>query len=162
MITLTQIQENQLSECLDIIRRSFSTVAEDFGLTAENCPTNGAFIPLSRLQSDYDKGNLMFGLYDDEKIIGFMEIAEYNTEICGLEKLAVLPEYRHNGYGKQLLDFAKKTAVDKGYKIMHVGIIDKNTRLKNWYSDYGFEHTGAKEFPHLPFLVGYMRLVVED
>ena len=157
---ITQIQENQLPECLDIIRRSFATVAEDFGLTAENCPTNGAFIPLSRLQNDYNKGNLMFGLYEGDKIIGFMEIAEYSNEVCGLEKLAVLPDYRHHSYGKQLLDFAKKTAIDKGYKIIQIGIIEANTQLKNWYSDYGFEHTGTKEFPHLPFLVGYMRLVI--
>jgi Sortase and related acyltransferases len=155
------IQENQLPDCLEVIHRSFATVAEEFELTPENCPSNGAFIPLSRLQNDYDRGNMMFGLYDDEKIIGFMEIAEYNTEICGLEKLAVLPEYRHNGYGKQLLDFAKKTAVDKGYKIMHVGIIDKNTRLKNWYSKYGFIHTGTNTFPRIPFVVGYMQLMIE-
>ena len=157
---IQQIQKHQLSACLEIIHRSFATVADDFGLTAENCPTNGAFIPLSRLQSDYDKGSLMFALYADGEIIGFMEIAAYNNEVCAIEKLAVLPEYRHYGYGKRLLDYAKQTAADKGYAAIHIGIIEENTRLKSWYADNGFVHTGTKVFPHLPFTVGFMQWVL--
>jgi len=156
-----QINENQLPDCLDVIHRSFATVATDFGLTADNCPTNGAFIPLSRLQSDYNKGHLIFGLYADDEIVGFMQLAKYSDEVCGLEKLAVLPDYRHHGYGKRLLDFAKQTAIDKGYTTIHIGIIEENTQLKNWYADNGFVHTGTKLFPHLPFTVGYMQWVIE-
>lgn len=39
---------------------SFLTVAEEFGLTEENCSTNGAFIKRERLVFEREKGNLMF------------------------------------------------------------------------------------------------------
>lgn len=158
---IVQINENKLQECLEVIHRSFATVAEEFGLTQENCATNGAFIPLSRLKSEYDNGNLMFGLYVNDKIIGFMQLAKYNEEICRLEKLAVLSEYRHNGFGKELLEYAESIAFNEGYKVIHIGIIEKNTRLKNWYLDNGFIHTGTHEYPHLPFTVGFMQFNID-
>ena len=48
------ISENKLEACLDVIHAAFHTVAEEFGLTRENCPTNGAFMPLERLKNDFD------------------------------------------------------------------------------------------------------------
>jgi len=33
----------ELNLSVDVIRNSFCTVADEFGLTVENCPTNAAF-----------------------------------------------------------------------------------------------------------------------
>ena len=38
--------KEELPVCLEVIHRSFQTVADEFGLTKENCPTNGAFMPV--------------------------------------------------------------------------------------------------------------------
>ena len=72
------------------------------------------------------------------------------------EKLAVLPQYRHNGYGKKLIAFAKEKAKEMGAAKITIGIIEENARLKNWYASNGFIHTGTREFSHLPFIVGFM------
>lgn len=37
------VEKNELSECLDVIHQSFCTVAEQFGLTQENCPKHTSF-----------------------------------------------------------------------------------------------------------------------
>jgi Acetyltransferases len=157
---IKQIDENNLSDCLEVIHKSFKTVADDFGLTPENCATNGAFMPLSRLQTDFFKGDLMFASYEDEIIIGFMQLSKTDSTSYELEKLAVLPRNRHNGHGRELISFAKSTLVELGATKITIGIIEENIRLKNWYEINGFVHTGTKVFPHLPFTVGFMECIL--
>ena len=48
---IRQVNKNELDECLKVIHQSFSTVAEQFGLTKENCPKHTSFIPLSFLET---------------------------------------------------------------------------------------------------------------
>ena len=38
------LQAADLPACLEVIRKSFATVAEEFGLTPENCPTHTSFV----------------------------------------------------------------------------------------------------------------------
>lgn len=52
--------ENQLDTCLNIIHKSFQTVADDMNLTKENCPSHTAFMPLEKLQNQFKNGNPMF------------------------------------------------------------------------------------------------------
>jgi len=47
-----------------------------------------------------------------------------------------------------------------GELIITIGIIEENTRLKEWYKAYGFVHTGTKKFEHMPFTAGFMELNV--
>ncbi len=153
---IEQVCQAQLAACLDVIRTSFQTVADEFGLTPENCPTNGAFMPLGRLQSDFNRGGLMFALKEDGQIVGFMQLWRKDADTFELEKLAVLPPYRHNGHGKALISFAKARAIELGADKITIGIIEENTRLKKWYKAHGFVGTGTRDFPHLPFTVGFM------
>ena len=47
------IKNEQLNTCLDIIHKSFQTVADDMNLTKENCPSHTAFMPLEKLQNQF-------------------------------------------------------------------------------------------------------------
>lgn len=51
-----KVDKNELQECLDVIHQSFSTVAEQFGLTQENCPRHTSFIPLVFLETQMNWG----------------------------------------------------------------------------------------------------------
>lgn len=150
------ISAGQLERCAEVIRESFMTVAKDFGLTAENCPTNGAFIKTERLIADMDRGNRMFGLFEGGEMAGFMQLEDKGDGNVILEKLAVLPPRRHQGYGKMLLDYAAETARVMGGKKILAAIIEENAVLKQWYLSNGFVHTGTKVFTHLPFTVGFL------
>lgn len=155
---IKQIEYPELEQCLEVIRNSFSTVAEEFNLTEQNAATNGAFMKIQRLQNDYDKGGMMYGYEQNGKIVGFAQLVPKNDGIFELEKLAVLPAYRHNGYGRQLIEFiADKAKACEARKIT-IGIIEENKRLKDWYLQNGFVHTGTKKFDHLPFTVGFMEM----
>lgn len=157
---IREIMDIEIDDCAEVIRESFLTVAEEFGLNTDNCPTNGAFIKSERLTAERQKGNLMYALFKDDRMVGFMALEDKTGGVYELEKLAILPQCRHCGYGKKLIDFAKEKVLKlDGIKIT-IGIIEENTKLKNWYANYGFKHTGIKIFPHLPFTVGFMELDV--
>ena len=154
--------DDQCELCAEVIRQSFATVAQELGLTRENCPTNGAFLHRDRLLSERQQGFLQFTASVGEQIIGFFELAPRDDGVFSLEKLAVLPNFRHSGYGSAMLSLAAAWVKDTGGKQIHIGIIEENARLKNWYAQHGFVHLGTKLFAHLPFTVGYMALDVAD
>lgn len=150
-----EVEKEELRECLEVIHQSFRTVAEQFGLTQENCPKHTSFIPLSFLETQMSWGWHMYALYAGKKIIGYMSLSNEGGDVFELHNLAVLPEYRHNGFGKLLLDHVKDVVKSLGDKTIKIGIIEKSTVLKNWYIANGFAHTGTKKFDHLPFTSGY-------
>ncbi len=153
---IVSINNDNLHECLDVIHQSFKTVADEFGLTKENCPKHTSFIPLSFLETQMNWGWHMYGLFAEEKIIGYMSLSKESNDTYELHNLAILPEYRHKGFGKQMLDFAKNAVKEFGGRSIKIGIIEESTILKNWYIANGFEHIGTKKFDHLPFTSGYL------
>lgn len=155
------VERGELERCAEVIRLGFGTVARDFGLTKENCPTNGAFIETERLLSDFNKGKRMYGLFSDGGMVGFMQLDKRDDGCFELEKITVVPQYRHAGFGKSLLRFAADRARETGAAKLTIGIIEENTVLKNWYEENGFVHMGTKKFDFLPFTVGFMEYRLE-
>ncbi len=159
-ILIRALRYEELDACAKVIRDSFATVADNFGLTEQNCPTNGAFIRTERLVFDRDKGAMMYGLFVHNELAGFLQLMEKETGVFELEKLAVLPKHRHAGYGTRLVSFAADTARTHGGRKITIGIIDAHAVLKNWYLQQGFVPVGTREFAHLPFVVGFMELAL--
>ena len=150
--------KEQLDVCLDIIHKSFKTIADELNLTRENCPSHTAFIPIKKLLSQFDLGTPMFLYKHNNSFVGYFSMS-VDGDSVELNNLAVLPEYRHLGIGKELVDYAlgySKNTI--GASKISIGIIEENTVLKDWYRQLGFVHTGTKKFTHLPFTVGFMEL----
>ena len=91
-------------------------------------------------------------------MIGFAAVDLSDAAKPELEKLAVLPQYRHEGAGRLLAGWAAEQAHSVGAKALRIGIIEENARLRAWYERLGFVHTGTRMFPHLPFTVGFMEM----
>ena len=155
-VFISEVKASDLLRCLDVIRQSFKTVADDFGLRYENCPGHTSFITPDVLDAQMNRGWHMYALYAEEDIIGYMSVSKESDDSCELHNLAVLPEYRHNGFGKLLLDHAKEAVKSLGGNTIKISIIEENTVLKNWYIANGFVHTGTKKFDYLPFTSGYL------
>ncbi len=152
--------EKNISESVDIIQKSFSTVACQFNLTRDNCPTHPSFIQLENLLELKRKGLTFFGLFIGDIQAGFIAVERSENGLFFIEKLSVLPEQRHNGYGKKLVLFAVDYIKNHNGKKISIGIIDGQTILKEWYKGCGFVETGTKSFKHLPFTVCFMELAV--
>ncbi|MDD4496057.1 MAG: GNAT family N-acetyltransferase [Eubacteriales bacterium] len=140
----------------DVIRKSFSTVAQDFGWTKENAHGHVSFRTDDQLASKQEDGYYPFGLFVDKTLVGFVSLTDMGNGSYELNKLSVLPSWRHIGYGKKLLDFCKDKVRELGGNKITLDLIDENTILKNWYAANGFVHTGTKKFKHLPFTTGFM------
>jgi ribosomal protein S18 acetylase RimI-like enzyme len=151
------VERDDLEKCLTVIHRGFETVAQEFGLTRENCPNRGAAdLPFETLESEFSRGDLMFVLIADSKYVGFISVAKRSDAEYKIRYLVVLPEHRHRGYGKALLDHAKETVSAFGIKKLTLGMNDDNIRLKNWYIENGFKTVSTKHFDGAPFTTGYM------
>jgi len=146
---------DQLSQLLN---DAFRTVAYEFGLTEENAPTNNAFITSEELKTQLIERRQFFCYIENDEPIGFIAIEKSQREIGTfyIEKVAVLPNYRHKKIGLQLMSFATNRISEQGGKKISIGIIDSNIQLKKWYSKQNFVEVGVKEFEHLPFAVCYM------
>jgi N-acetylglutamate synthase-like GNAT family acetyltransferase len=95
-------------------------------------------------------------MMDGNKPVGCVAIEMASTQLCYLERLAVLPQERHKGFGHQLLEYAFRIAREENAKKISIGIIAKQADLKQWYQNIGFIECETKEFNHLPFQVCFL------
>ncbi len=158
---IRNIIESEIDECAAVIRASHATVANNFGLTKENCPTHTSFIQPEKLKMQFDHGCPMFVYIEDSKIVGYFSMIPQKDGGLELDNLSVLPQYRHKGYGAEMIKYAVNTAKSMNVDALKIGIIEENTILKNWYLRNGFVHIGTRKFEHLPFTVGFMEYKIK-
>ena len=152
-------RDGRLEDWLEVIRTSFRTVADDFGITPENTPTNPAFLEIDRFRDHLSGDVALFGLVAEGVSAGCVavEAAPTGEGLYFIERLAVLPEFRHRGFGRRLMDRAFDYVRERGGTAVSIAVIDEHRLLKDWYRHYGFVETGRKEFAHLPFDVCFLR-----
>jgi ribosomal protein S18 acetylase RimI-like enzyme len=146
-----------------LLNEAFGTVAEEFGLTKDNCATNSAFITSGELKAQLIENREFYAYTDNGKVVGFVAIEKaLNTpDTFYIEKLAVVPACRHLGIGRKLMDFVSNRIEQLGGKCISIALINSNTILKNWYSQQGFIECSVKAYEHLPFEVCFMEKTVK-
>ena len=151
-------EKDNFKSLAKLLNDSFITVIDDFGITKDNCPSHNAFIDDETLKSKLIVDREFYQLEINGSSIGFIAIEKSKSEkgTFYIEKVAVHPDFRHDGLGKQLMDFATKMIMALGGKRISIGVIDSNTKLKKWYNNQGYIETGVKVFDHLPFNVCFM------
>jgi len=73
----------------------------------------------------------MFGLYEQEKLVGYVSISVDKDNIAELHNLVVLPDCCHKGYGKHLLDYCETKAKEMRCNKIKIDIIEENNILKD-------------------------------
>lgn len=155
---IRKVNLNEMQTCADVIKESFASVADKLKITKENAPNYVAFSTTpDKLTEQYLSGREMYVYILDKHIIGFFSLNFYDSK-CELCNLCVLPEYRHKGIGEQLLKCAIQRAVSEKADKLTLSIVEENTKLKEWYSSFGFVHTHTKKYDFFPFTCGYMEL----
>lgn len=154
---INQINRGDIPKCVQVIRNSFLTVAEDFGFTEDNAPRFTAFaVNNERLMWQFEQGRPMFAYYEEGEILGYFSLELKAGGECELNNLCVLPEHRHKRIGEKLLAHAFLYAREHQCRKMFVGIVEENQRLRSWYEVHGFQHVGTEKFDFFPFTCGYM------
>lgn len=114
-----------------LIRDSFRDVAERLNLTISNCPTHPSNCEDKWIETAFDKGINYFILENNNTPCGCVALEWAQPGICYLERLAVLPKYRGNGYGKVLVEHIFKKAKVFGVNCIEIGIIAESTKLRD-------------------------------
>ena len=152
------VDRNNIVECVSVIKESFLTVADEFGFTIENAPRFTAFATTEERLNWHLLGEHrpMYAFVDDGAIIGYYSLLLQENNQCELNNLCVIPAYRHNGIGEELLKHAFKVAQELNCNKMNIGIVEENKVLRKWYESFGFKHSGVQKFDFFPFACGYM------
>ena len=158
---IKEISKNEFAECVNVIKKSFQTVADEFGFTIENAPRFTAFATTEeRLFYQLEiEHRLLVAYYDDDgdgRILGYYSLMFLENSECEVSNLCVLPEFRHQKIGEALLEDAMSRARNKGCKNMKLGIVEENKRIRAWYEKHGFTHTHTVKYDYFPFTCGYM------
>jgi GNAT superfamily N-acetyltransferase len=143
-----------------LIAAAFADVAVRLGLTRESCPGHTSFITADEVRRGMGFGNLYFEAFSGEVPCGTVAIRLPKNGVSTLEKLAVLPDFRHRGIGRQLVERAFDAVRTTGATAVEIGIIAKQTDLRGWYERFGFQATRHAHYDHLPFDVLHMRRTI--
>ena len=157
---IRDVSRDEIPECVQLIRRSHQTVADEFGFTKENAPRYVAFATdENRLiwHMDYEH-RLMFLDEENGEIRGYCSLLLKPDGECELSNLSVAPEHRHRGIGTELLRHSVRTAREHHCGIMRLSIVEENVVLRRWYERNGAIHTGTEKFDFFPFTCGYMMI----
>ncbi len=145
---------------LNIIHRSFQTVADEMGITPENAPRYTAFLPLERLKEERDNGARFFGYFNDGRQIGFVTVETEDGGEWFMKRLAVLPEYRGRGIAGKLIERVIDYVKEHSVTCLHIGIVNEQKGLKQWYEAMGFRTYEVFEVPNLPFTVALLKMAL--
>ena len=119
---IREIQEKDIDECVNVIRTSFQTVADEFGFTKENAPRYTAFATDAKRIRWQMLGEQrpMYAYFDKDSIVWYYSLALQDNNECELNNLCVLPAYRHKGIGESPLlhafERAKESEFDSLFK----------------------------------------------
>lgn len=102
---IRMMKSEELAECVGVIRAAFATVADEFGITAENAPRFTAFATNNeRLWWHLEQERRPMYVYCvEDRVVGYYSLALLRDGTIELNNLAVIPEYRHQGIGGKLL-----------------------------------------------------------
>jgi ribosomal protein S18 acetylase RimI-like enzyme len=145
-----------------IVRESFRTVAERFGLTAENCPRHPANCTEDWISEALEGGVRCFVLEDEGRPCGCVALERADEQTAYLGRLAVLPDCRGRGFGRALVERVLAEARAAGLRRVRLGLIAADEPLRGWYERLGFREVERRPFEHLPFEVLFMSRELPD
>ena len=159
---IRKIRKDEIPNCVEVICKSFMTVADEFGFTIENAPRFTAFATTEErlIYQREQEQRQMFAYYENDKMLGYYSLFKQNEGECELNNLSVLEEYRHKKIGGQLLEHAFSEAGKMGCLQVNIGIVEENVKLRKWYEAYGAEHIGTEKYDFFPFTCGYMKKIL--
>jgi ribosomal protein S18 acetylase RimI-like enzyme len=114
----------------EILNRAFLTVALSFGFTKDSVPRFPAFIDSDVIEKQLNNGLKMYGYKINNQIVGCIGYSFYKDQVYFIERLATLPEFRHLGIGKKLMEYIENKIKENGGNTAEINVVDKNVILE--------------------------------
>ena len=151
---IREVRREELSTCADLVRKSFQTVADEFGFTRENAPRFTAFATTEERLAWHMDGEhrLMYLDEEDGRICGYCSLLLREKGVCELGSLSVLPEYRRRGIGSALLKDGIKKGIAAGFKTITLVVDSDMPHLIKLYESVGFQKAERRWIFGIDFL----------
>lgn len=81
-------------------------------------------IPLSYIQPEEEKKDLLIIAVEDEKVVGCCVLTQRSKDTVQLRQMAVDDALQQTGLGRKIVAFAENTAAETGYKILFLNARD--------------------------------------
>ncbi|MEM9506541.1 MAG: GNAT family N-acetyltransferase [Cyanobacteria bacterium P01_E01_bin.35] len=130
MMNLLQIKTVRYQAAKDAIRQIRTKVFQEEQGVAEELEFDG-----------WDETVVHLLACLEEKAIGTARIREIDADTFKIERLAVLPEYRKQGVGKQLMETAIKTISQSQASLV---VVHAQAYITQLYLQLGFEIVGDR------------------
>lgn len=156
MMKIIAAKKDDAKQIAATISRANQDVAKVFGINKENNPRHPSFCTEAWVLVDFCRGAKYFLHQQGAIITGCVAFEQPDPDTAYLNRLSVLPAYRHQGIGAALVKHVIAYAKSKDAKIVSIGIIAEHEALKKWYKKLGFVEKNTQSFAHLPFDVTYL------
>ncbi|MCP4757519.1 MAG: GNAT family N-acetyltransferase [Proteobacteria bacterium] len=155
-IPIRKAVENDTVSAANIVREAFKDVAKRFKLSVKNAPTHPSNCTEEWIEDALSQGIGYYLLDNDGIPVGCVALEKASSEVCYLERLGVLPDYRKRGFGEALVEHVLVEAKKLGTVRVEIGIIAEHVELKQWYKKLGFVERNTTRYDHLPFAVTFL------
>jgi len=97
-----------------------------------------------------------FFVHNDREIVAYfkLNVGTAQTDVklkdsLELERIYVLSQFQGLGLGKQILDYIKGLSIERGKRMLWLGVWEENKRAINFYKRQGFQKFGTH-----PYFIG--------
>ncbi|WP_454802652.1 GNAT family N-acetyltransferase [Mucilaginibacter phyllosphaerae] len=156
-VTIVRVSLNDANTLLELSRKTFFDAFLSTNNPADMEAYASTAFTLPKFQFELINPNsaFYFALVDNE-IAGYIKLnyVDAQTELqdpdaLEIERIYVLNDFQGQQIGKQLINLAIQTAVDKNLKYIWLGVWEHNTKAIKFYRSKGFEQFGSH-----PFMLG--------
>ena len=104
-------------------------------------PQDGAYP--DKLYEDWWEDAKAYGIVEDDQLLGAIELCpeEWSNRML-ITELFVSEKIRKKGYGKKLIELAKKITVKNGYRVLMLETQSSNVNAVDFYLHEGFQLIG--------------------
>jgi len=158
MLRIEPATQNEAAVVASLIRRSFQEQSEILGLFDADCPNYVGFETESGVLRRIAAGVQVALASDDDESVGTVSwtLRRNDAALGEIMRLAVLPAYRRNGYGHELMLHAETQLKVAGALVARLSIVAQFARLQAYYEQQGYAVIEIGRVSSLPFELTFM------
>ncbi len=156
MVMIQEVNSRYASKVADIIRCSFRAQAEILKLNESQYPQYVAFETAAKVITANQRGAQLVLAWDAGTAIGTVRYRIENSNVPQkgyISRLAVLPEYRGQRYGRQLMNYAESQLWAANVRTVEISIVAQFIKLQQYYEQMGYNPQQIQAVSSLPFAV---------
>ena len=128
-----------------LARGSYPAYTQVFGVLFTSLPERRAV--LGELLANRQSIARTFAYFNKGEVIGGLVFGDTDIYTAELAAAALLPEYRNQGRGKQLLQTFEEDAAERGIKAVQLWAPNRDPSI-NWFKDRGYSKINLNYVPN--------------